>query len=274
METPTKEPEKVAPPTITSVVVETIPMSPATPTKSEPEKNAPVSPSAPVPDEPVVPKRQIVNPGIKRTTGINNPIVVTPKKKIAEQSKSVKVPAPSDPVKLSPTKQKPSTPQERPKSAVIEKQKLFQELSKYQNQMDMLQKEQQKFAQLEDVIRRKSQRKITGFQTRGKLISHMYDSEKEYNNAMMCIPQLLDAIEGDSSPAFVRMASVVFQDVDCIRLINKDFFSELETEVGKNIDKLDSMLIGKLILKRIPTFRMYKTYINGFYAAIDKANGM
>jgi hypothetical protein len=64
----------------------------------------------------------------------------------------------------------------------------------------------------------------------------------------------------------------IFQDIDCLRMINKDFFYEFDRLVNdfQNTGRtLFQMKIGQLFMKRAPTFRLYKTFVNNMKRALD-----
>ena len=96
-------------------------------------------------------------------------------------------------------------------------------------------------------------------------ITNFYQSEKLYLSILEIIDKYLVTNENIKQYIGKQEHSEIFSDFDCIRMINKDLFTELEnvyTTCNDDPKKIDEIQIGRLILKRVPTMRLYKTYSN------------
>nr|CAG4717962.1 unnamed protein product [Naegleria fowleri] len=93
-----------------------------------------------------------------------------------------------------------------------------------------------------------------------------YETEKLYTKILEIIDSTLVSNDSLKNTVLGRQAhSEIFSDFDCIRMINKDLFHELDTLYTKcqgDAKLIDEIQVGRLILKRIPTLRLYKTYCN------------
>jgi hypothetical protein len=112
-------------------------------------------------------------------------------------------------------------------------------------------------------------------QRRNNAIKYLHESERVY----MKLLETIDELYMSSDSELIRrnlmtheVHSNIFQDIDCLRMINKDFFIEFDrmvndfTNTGRN---LSGVKIGQLFMKRAPTFRLYKTYVNNMKRALD-----
>ena len=96
-------------------------------------------------------------------------------------------------------------------------------------------------------------------------IRFFFLTEKLYLNMLELIDSQL--ISNDQVKLWIGKEAhgEVFSDLDCLRMINRDMFVELETLYNKCNDdpkEIDNIPVGSLILKRTPTLRLYKTYCN------------
>src|SRR5690606_18334774 len=93
---------------------------------------------------------------------------------------------------------------------------------------------------------------------RNDLIFQLYNTEKEF------VSQLVTAMELSVAKLPEDVHNTLFQDLDMIKMINRDFFTDLHKsfEAHKESSTLHMMEIGKLLLKRAATFRLYTTYAN------------
>lgn len=99
-----------------------------------------------------------------------------------------------------------------------------------------------------------------------------HETEKDYIEALDSASELLFTIENSGSKQFIDLATEVLQDIECVRLINKDFFNEFDSKFNQasKSSTIYDLEIGKIMLKRAPTFRIYKTYASAFHNNLTK----
>jgi hypothetical protein len=104
----------------------------------------------------------------------------------------------------------------------------------------------------------------------------LYESEREFSNLLAWMD--VNFMAQDSHLMKHKMIDEqthadIFQDIDCLRLVNIDFFHEMERIVEQYDDCFaendEKILIGSIMIKRSPTLRLYKTYANNLKRAID-----
>jgi hypothetical protein len=102
-------------------------------------------------------------------------------------------------------------------------------------------------------------------QKRVEQIKLFYETEKAYFELLQCIDQLFINSSKFKSIVSSGKRSEIFGDLDCIRMINKDLFSELDKSYKaceNEEEEINKIEIGRMILKRAPTLRLYNTFVN------------
>ncbi|KAL9644575.1 hypothetical protein ABK040_015314 [Willaertia magna] len=102
-----------------------------------------------------------------------------------------------------------------------------------------------------------------------------YETEKIYLSTLEVIDRNLIANESVKTWIGRKSHSEIFSDLDCIKMINRDLFTELKNyleayleegdDENKEIERynhINDIQIGRIILKRTPTLRLYKTFCN------------
>ncbi|KAL0482099.1 hypothetical protein AKO1_013217 [Acrasis kona] len=112
-------------------------------------------------------------------------------------------------------------------------------------------------------------------QRRENAIRYLHESEGVY----MKLLETIDKLYMSNTSQLIKnnlmtkdVHSSIFQDIDCLRMINKDFYTELDRMVKDYQNtgrKLYDMRVGQLFMKRAPTFRLYKTYVNNMKRSLD-----